>query len=1305
MPTLSEPSASSITYKTSGGTWIGTSANERISTSIADVTLAGGEGDDVYIVTSPQVTIIEKDGEGVDTIYAYGLGYTLSSTQYVENIFLMNTSGGTAVGNQLANYLVGNSGNDTLEGGGGSDTLTGGEGSDTFVFSPGSGTDIITDFTPGTDIIKLSNYGYTSLSSLQGRMTQEGSNVVIQLSSTDAITLNNTSLSALTAASFSFSNQDVAGIAVPVLSGASTISVGYKTPGGTWVGTSANERISTSIADVTLAGGGGDDVYIVTSPTVNIIEKSGEGVDTIYAYGSGYTLSSSQYIENIFLMNTAGGTAIGNQISNYLVGNSGNDTLNGGAGNDILTGGEGADTFIIEAGNGSDIITDFTPGTDVIKLDGYKFTSFSDLQSRMTQEGGNVVIQLSSSETLTLNNTTISNLKSSSFVTEYVGVVTPIYVALPNSGASTTWATYNVEGGTWTGTSANNTISTNTANVTLQGGAGDDVYRVVSPETKIIEYAGQGVDTVQVWGNYGYALSSTQYIENIQLMEASPGSAIGNQLANKIVGSTGNNIINGGGGNDVLTGGGGKDTFVVESGNGSDFITDFATQGSGYDIIRFVGTNFDSFSDVMAASRQNGADVIIQISATEALTLQNTTLSELHDYNFDLPLQTTGKTLTFSDDFNSLSLYGANGGTWRTQYEWGGENAYRLTANGEQQVYVDKNFKGLPGSEAGSALGLNPFSIVNGKLVITAAPVTKAVAPYVDDAKFTSGVITTEPSFTQTYGYYEITVDLPDNGTGVWPAFWLRSVDNVAGPEIDIFEAFGDQTKSVHSGVISANSSETDGGWVLTDDLSGTHTFGMSWTPYEIIFYVDGVETSRVATPTDLNSPMYLIANLAMGGTWPGNPASNTTAQLTIDSIKVYQYDEYTLENYTLKTSGATTKSITGTSAAETLTGTAGNDLITGNGGVDTLKGGQGDDTYIVSVAGTKVVEEFDSGIDTVKSSVSFALGSYIENLTLTGTANINATGNAQPNIIIGNSGNNIIDGGDGNDILTGGGGRDTFVITKGNGTDIITDFQTGNTSQSDVIKLNGYGLLTLSDVKQVMTQVGSDVYIQLSEFETLVVRDTTISAFTASNFDFPDAPPESGTPIRWTTGTDAADTIVGSSSNENINGGKGADTLIGGKGDDTYVIGNSSQTVIEKANEGIDTIESWISSLTLPNNVENLVMKIAGTGIGNQLNNRITGSSGADVINGKGGNDYLTGGDGNDTFIIEKGSGYDTITDFAKYTTASAEHDILKFVGYGSGAKLTNDGDVWTITYSGGSDSFHLIGVTSLSSSDYMFA
>ena len=223
-------------------------------------------------------------------------------------------------------------------------------------------------------------------------------------------------------------------------------------------------------------------------------------------------------------------------------------------------------------------------------------------------------------------------------------------------------------------------------------------------------------------------------------------------------------------------------------------------------------------------------------------------------------------------------------------------------------------------------------------------------------------------------------------------------------------------------------------------------------------------------------------------------------------------------------TGGSGNDALVGDGNANTLTGGAGSDTLDGNGGVDNLAGGTGDDSYITD-GGDTLTEAANAGTDTVKSSATFTLANNFENLTLTGTGNINGTGNAANNLITGNDGSNILTGaagidtlvggsgddsligGTGNDLMAGGAGNDTFVFNASNesgvglgNNDIITDFQGDGPAVGDIINLAAIDANTGVAGDQAFQFIGTAAFSGAGQLRyTLVGGDTIIQANTNS--------------------------------------------------------------------------------------------------------------------------------------------------------------------------------------------------------------
>ncbi len=164
------------------------------------------------------------------------------------------------------------------------------------------------------------------------------------------------------------------------------------------------------------------------------------------------------------------------------------------------------------------------------------------------------------------------------------------------------------------------------------------------------------------------------------------------------------------------------------------------------------------------------------------------------------------------------------------------------------------------------------------------------------------------------------------------------------------------------------------------------------------------------------------------------NAGDVVTEALNEGTDKVFSSIDYTLTDNVenLELIGIADLSGTGNALNNILTGNSGNNSLDGGIGNDIMKGGLGNDTYTVGVAGDVVTEALNAGTDTVVTSLNYTLGANVENLELTGIADLKGTGNALNNVLTGNDGKNLLSGLAGNDTLRGGAGNDT--LNGGNG-------------------------------------------------------------------------------------------------------------------------------------------------------------------------------------------------------------------------------------------------------------------------------
>lgn len=284
----------------------------------------------------------------------------------------------------------------------------------------------------------------------------------------------------------------------------------------------------------------------------------------------------------------------------------------------------------------------------------------------------------------------------------------------------------------------------------------------------------------------------------------------------------------------------------------------------------------------------------------------------------------------------------------------------------------------------------------------------------------------------------------------------------------------------------------------------------------------------------------------------------------------------------------------TGNAQANTITGNGLANLLNGGAGADTLVGGDGNDTYVVDNILDVVVETATGGSsDLVNSSVSYTLGSFVEKLTLTGTDNINGTGNSGNNTITGNSGNNVLNGNGGTDVLVGGAGDDTYYYQTG-----VTITENAGQGLNDTVisSVTGYTLGSNLEHLVLATGVASGNGNAVDNDITGNDIANTLNGGNGNDRLF---------------GGSGGDTLLGGSGNDQLFGGVGSDNLQGGTGNDTYVLnrGDGSDIITEgDATVGNADVARFGSSGTAINHDQLWFKRV-----GNNLEVSVIGSATAD--------------------------------------------------------------------------------------------
>ena len=502
---------------------IGNDGDNVLQGAKAGAVRIGGKGDDTYFVNHEMARVVELAGEGVDEVYA-DCDYSLAGT-YVENLRL-STDGVRAIGNSLNNVIHGNARDNYIDGGRGADIMSGGYGNDVYVVDH-VGDQVLEyfDSVPGRDTV------HAHVSFTLGAMVE------------DIVLMGRADLDA--------------------------------------TGNELNNVLTGNAGLNILAGGRGDDTYVIQTVGDQVRERAGEGYDEVVSSIS-FNLAGT-YVEALTLVGDGDLTAVGNSLSNRLIGNAGRNVLDGRQGADVMIGGAGDDTYHVDhagdrvvelAGGGRDQVfasVSFSLiGSDVERL---TLTGKADLDA-IGNELDNALVGNSGDNELRGGRGAddmagglgddiyfVDDVRDRVF--EYAGQGRDEI----RSSVTYSLAGRHVEQLTLTGAADIDAIGNTHANVLvgnagvnrLVGGSSNDIYHVQTTGDVAVERAGQGID--HVYASISYDLRG-QYVEHLTLVGDADLKALGNSLANFITGNAGDNRIWGAGGQDRLTGGGGADTFV-----------------------------------------------------------------------------------------------------------------------------------------------------------------------------------------------------------------------------------------------------------------------------------------------------------------------------------------------------------------------------------------------------------------------------------------------------------------------------------------------------------------------------------------------------------------------------------------------------------------------------------------------------------------------------------------------------------------------------------------------------------------------
>lgn len=560
---------------------------------------AGNLGDDTFIVTEGTKQTTINTAGGHDTINAFpGDGLLIRGSAYDE-LIQVNQSSISGTGDIA-----------TVYGGRGYDTLIASNGSEVFLYAEGDGNDTINNFNTASDRIRISK-GNLSSSSISGNdvifKIGDGS-IRVRNAKDKEITLTN---AAGWTTSRVYETEDFVDD-----TGTTILPVDNIVGGSIYVSDSDAYN-----------GNLGDDTFVVTSGTRNATINTMGGYDTVNAYAGDQLLVAGSARDELIRIN--------NQAS--ISGSGDVATVYGGRGQDTLIGSSGADFFLYTEGDGNDILQNFDPENDRIRI------THADIKS--SSISGNDVILNVGDGSIRINNARGN-------------AITIINAA--GRQASRVYGNEDFTDNTTTSVLPTTVISGSSITVqnnqTSNGNLGNDTFTVASGTSRATINTGGGLDTVNAYAGDGVFVRGSARDDLIQINQALNGGT--GYVA----------TVYGGRGNDTLIASDGADMFLYANGNGNDTIESFDATN---DRIRLTGADIKSSSVV-------GSDVVLYVgdgsitlkdAADKSIKIVNAAgRTSAHIYSNEdftedaagLPNDTVSDGYLDNDELPSYVYYGSN---------------------------------------------------------------------------------------------------------------------------------------------------------------------------------------------------------------------------------------------------------------------------------------------------------------------------------------------------------------------------------------------------------------------------------------------------------------------------------------------------------------------------------------------------------------------------------------------------------------------------------------------------------------------